>query len=191
MNLDQHLEAILFAAARPLNLKRLAEATKTDFATVEQSLKSLASRLEASESAIMLQQHGQMYELVTRPEVSDSVACVVGDEVAGELSRPSLETLAILAYCGPLSRPELEQIRGVHSSMILRNLMLRGLVEEKEDTRLGQPTYVVTFDFLNHLGLPGVEALPEYQTLRGHAAIADVLRGLEPAKTESTPSLTL
>ena len=85
----------------------------------------------------------------------------------GELSRPSLEALTILAYRGPLTRPELEQIRGVHSSLILRNLLLRGLIEEKEDARLGQPLYSVTLDFLRHIGLASVEELPSTKNCAG------------------------
>jgi segregation and condensation protein B len=78
-----------------------------------------------------------------------------------------------------MTRPELEQIRGIQSSLILRNLMLRGLVEEKEDTRLGQPMYSITFDFLKHLGLSNVEALPDYEDLRGNSTVSDVLQDLE------------
>ena len=84
---------------------------------------------------------------------------------ASSVSRPSLEALAVLAYRGPLTRPELEQIRGVQSSMILRNLMIRGLVEMKEDLRLGQPVYRVTVDFLKHIGADRVESLPDFEKL--------------------------
>ncbi len=127
----------------------------------------------------MLQQHGNEAEPVTRPDAAEAVKNVITMEAVGELSRPSLEALTILAYRGPLTRPELEQVRGVQSSLILRNLMLRGLVEEKEDARLGQPTYAVTFDFLNALGLAGVTDLPDYAELRGHATIQDVLSDIQ------------
>ena len=136
----------------------------------------------------MLQEHGNDVELVTRPELAEVVKQVAKVDMQGELTRPSLETLTILAYRGPLTRPELEQIRGVQSSMILRNLMLRGLVEEKEDMRLGQPMYAVTFDFLNHLGLSSIQALPEYEQLRGHAAVADILTQLEQTSPSSIAS---
>lgn len=183
MKLESLLETLLFAAGKPLTVKRLAEITNASADEVHAALLALQSRLDGSESGIMLQQNGHAYELVTRPEAAEIVSHVVREEAAGELTRPSVETLSILAYCGPMTRPELEQIRGVHSSMILRNLMMRGLVEEKEDERLGQPMYAVTFDFLNHLGLSGVEALPDYAALRGHAAITDVLHDLETQKS--------
>lgn len=175
MNLEATLEAILFAAAKPFSIKRLAELADASTQEVKDAFGRMADALDEAESGIMLQQNGYEVEFVTRPETAEIVKKVVRAEAYGELTRPSLEALTILAYRGPLTRPELEQIRGVQSSLILRHLMLRGLVEEKEDTRLGQPTYAVTFEFLNHLGLPSIEALPEYEELRGHAAVSDVL----------------
>lgn len=179
MNISSQLEAILFAAGKPFSIKRLAELVVASVDEVNDGLKELGETLDDRTSAVMLQKHGHDVELVTRPDVAEIVKQVASSEASGELTRPSLEALTILAYRGPMTRPELEQVRGVQSSMILRNLMLRGLVEEKEDTRLGQPIYAVTFEFLNALGLPSVESLPEYDTLRGHAAIQDILADLE------------
>lgn len=178
MTLAATLEAILFVSAKPWSVKRLAELTSASAEDVQAGITELVARLDASASGVMVQRHGHDVELVTRPEHADIVKQIVRSDAQGELTRASLETLTILAYRGPLTRPELEQIRGVHCSLILRNLMMRGLVEEKEDGRLGQPTYAVTFDFMNHLGIPSVEALPDYESLRGHAAIADVLSSL-------------
>ena len=146
MTLDLTLEAILFAGAKVFSTKRLAELSGASVEDVDAALTQLDERLASS--SIMLQRVGNDVQLVTRPEHVDAVKKVATDEVTGELTRASLEALTILAYRGPLTRPELEQIRGVHSSIILRNLELRGLIEEKEDTRLGQPVYAVTFDFM-------------------------------------------
>jgi segregation and condensation protein B len=189
MNLEASIEAILFASAKPFSIRRLAELTSASTQDIEAALTAMAGALNEAESGVMLQRNGNDVELVTRPELADVVSKVVHVETHGELTRPSLETLTILAYRGPLTRPELEQVRGVQSSMILRNLLMRGLIEEREDTRLGQPTYAVTFDFLNHLGVSSVEELPDYDALRGHAAVADVLAQLEPAPAASTESL--
>jgi segregation and condensation protein B len=184
MELDAKLEAIMFAAAKPFTLKRLAELSGASADDVRSAVRNLSTRLEESGGGLMLQENGHEVELVTRPEVAELVSTVVKAEAAGELTRPSLEALTILAYRGPLTRPELEQIRGVQSALILRNLMIRGLVEEKEDSRLGQPTYAVTFEFLNHLGVPSVEALPDYSELRGHQAVADILADMESESTQ-------
>jgi segregation and condensation protein B len=171
------LEAILFAGAKAFSVRRLSELCGFSVEDVEAALTALDERLASS--SIMLQRAGNDVQLVTRPEYADAVKKVAADEVTGELTRASLEALTILAYRGPLTRPELEQIRGVHSSIILRNLELRGLIEEKEDTRLGQPVYAVTFDFIRHLGLKSVEELPKYDELRGHENVVDMLRDLE------------
>ncbi len=178
MTLDSLIEAILFAAARPLRLKYLAEVTHTPLDLVRDAITTLRQRLDETQSGIMLQQQSQEVELVTRPEAAASVASVTHAETQGELTRAGLEALSILAYCGPLTRPELEQIRGVQSALILRNLMLRGLIEQADEEHLGQATYAVTFQFLNHLGLPDVEALPEYTELRGRGATAQDMQAL-------------
>jgi segregation and condensation protein B len=175
-DLAKQLMAILFAGARPFSVRRLGELCGVSTKEVEAAFEELGTTLEAL--PLMLQVSGNDVQLVTRPEYADVVKQVVRDELAGELSRPSLETLTILAYRGPLTRPELEQIRGVHSSVILRNLLLRGLIEEKEDARLGQPTYTVTFAFIQHLGLKSLEELPEYDALRGHEHVVDILKEL-------------
>ncbi|MFA6447060.1 MAG: SMC-Scp complex subunit ScpB [Patescibacteria group bacterium] len=182
MNLDQLIEATLFAAARPMTLRKLAELAKAEAEDVKKAVADLAERLDEG-SGLMLQNYGNEVELVTKPEAAEIVKTVVKDDEQGELTRASLEALTILAYRGPMTRPELEQVRGVQSSLILRNLMIRGLVEQKEDERLGQPTYAITFDFLKHLGLKSVTDLPDYQALRGHTAIVDMLNQLnEPEK---------
>jgi segregation and condensation protein B len=179
MNLSYQLEAILFTAARPFTIKRLAEILDVASKDIEDALAEYEKRLEST--SLMLQRVGADILLVTRPEYAEVVQKIARDEIHGELTRPALEALTILAYRGPLTRPELEQIRGVHSSMIIRNLLLRGLVEEKEDTRLGQPTYTVTSDYVRHLGLKSLEELPRYEELRGHSNVVDVLKDLEEA----------
>lgn len=179
MKLESCLEAVLFAAAKPLTVKRLADFLSVAAEDIEVALTLLSEQLSARHSGLQLIRHGSEVELVTSSAYAEQVKKVVQDEVSGELSRPSLEALAILAYRGPMTRPELEQIRGVQSSLILRNLMLRGLVEVTEDARLGQPLYRVTIDFLRYIGVDGVESLPEYPVLHSHAGVEDALRELE------------
>lgn len=174
MTLDTLLEAALFAAARPLRLKQLSDITHVDPEDVVKALQALERRLDSAQSGLMLQQNGQAVELVTRPEAADIVATIAYTETHGELTRAALEVLSILAYCGPMTQPELEHIRGVHSSVILRTLLMRGLVEQKEEERLGQPLYTVTFQFLHHLGIPSTKELPDYDVLRGHETVRDV-----------------
>jgi segregation and condensation protein B len=96
------------------------------------------------------------------------------------LSQPSLEALTIIAYRGPIAKLELERIRGVNCSLILRHLLLRGLVEEKLDKTKNENFYTVTHDFIRFLGLGSVTELPDYEKLNQAEAINSVLE----AKTE-------
>lgn len=178
-NLEAQIEAILFATAEPMTIRKLGSILGAKKNVIESAAKSLAHRLDDETSGLRLIVKEEKIELVTSPETSDFVRKALKQDVQGELTKPSLEALTILAYRGPMTRPELEQIRGVQSSMILRNLMMRGLVETKDETRLGQPLYAVTVDFLKHIGIAKQEDLPDFQKLSQHAAIEDVLADLE------------
>lgn len=176
---EQLIEAVLFMSPRPLTIRKIASLVDISVEEVEQALAELEERLQKG-SGLMLQQNDKEIALVTHPEASDVVKQMIKEDSAGgELSKASLEALTILAYRGPMTRPELEQVRGVQSALILRNLLVRGLVEQRADERLGQPVYAVTMDFLKHLGMARVEDLPDYEKLRGNAAIADVLNEME------------
>lgn len=189
-DLSALIEALLFASAQSMTVKRLADITNSGKQDVKQALSELQGRLETGGSGLMLIIQGEEAELVTRPEMSEAVRSVLKAEMQGELSRPSMEALAILAYRGPMTRPELEQIRGVQSALILRNLMLRGLVDMKEEVKLGQPMYAVTIDFYKHLGLAKPEELPEYESLRGNSAVTQALEELEEPDTAKAKDST-
>ncbi len=189
MTLEAKLEAILFAVAQPLTVKRLAELADAKADQVKEALERLAEHLKHEAGGLQLALHGQEAELVTKPDAAEAVRAALKQEAQGELTRPSLEALAVLAYRGPLTRPELEQIRGVQSALILRNLMMRGLVEVKEDARLGQPIYGVTLDFLKYLGADRVESLPDFETLHANASVEQVLDELNAP--EEPPSATV
>lgn len=187
MKLASQIESMLFVSVKPLSIRKIADITERSAEDVQAALHELKVRLDKEGSGIMLQELGHEVELATRPEADVWARRVIKAETQGELTRPSLETLTILSYRGPMTRPELEQIRGVQSALILRNLMLRGLVEEKETGPLGLPTYAVTFDFLNALGLKSVEALPQYEELRGHAVVQELLADLEKNEKNNQP----
>jgi segregation and condensation protein B len=128
--------------------------------------------------------------MATAQETADLVRDFMKDETTGELTKPSLETLTIVAYRGPLTKAEIEQVRGVNCSMILRNLMMRGLVESMGEHGNPLTQYRVTMDFLRFLGLSSVEELPDYDTLRSSENVRRVLEeskeevAAEPAPTD-------
>ena len=99
------------------------------------------------------------------------------DETSGELSQASLEALTIIAYRGPISKTELERIRGVNCSLILRNLLLRGLIEEKNSASGEDKIYSVSLDFIRFLGIENIKQVPDYERLNKDQTISDFLAG--------------
>jgi segregation and condensation protein B len=190
MNLDALLEALLFAMAQPVGVRKLATLSDRKPEEVKEALQALQKRLDDAEGGVQLMLNGEEAELVTHPDAAEAVRAALKQEMHGELTRPSLEALAILAYRGPLTRPELEQIRGVQSALILRNLMMRGLVEQSEDQRLGQPLFAVTSEFLKSIGTSQLEDLPDYASLHTQRAVEQVLNELNPP-TENKPNTSL
>ena len=122
-------------------------------------------------------------QMVTAGYNAKLVKDFIKEETTGELTRAALETLTIVAYRGPITRAELEQIRGVNCAVILRHLLIRGLVESIENKKKMQTTYNVTFDFLRFLGLNQQSELPDYDKLNSSESLQ---RMLEAAKQSAT-----
>ena len=95
-----------------------------------------------------------------------------------------METLTVIAYRGPISKGELEIIRGVSCGLILRNLMIRGLIDEEVDSKIKQSKYRISMEFARHLGLPSVESLPEYERLHSHEVVQTLLAQQLPIAAE-------
>lgn len=169
------IESILFVAARPLSLKKLAEICGISKEEAAKAVEAISARFNVEGSGVRLLRLGDDVQMSTAPEASGTVQDFLKDETTGELTKPSLETLTIVAYRGPISKPELEQIRGVNCSLILRNLMMRGLVEALGEAGRPDARYRVTMDFVRFLGVSSVEDLPDYEKLRSHENIVRVL----------------
>lgn len=165
MSIDQRLESILFVATKPLTVRRLADALHVKPEEVEQALQSLTAKWNQGESGIRVLQQGTQVQFVSAAESSAEVTEYLKEEQAGELTRASLETLTIIAYRGPISKVQLDTIRGVNCSLILRNLLIKGLIESKTHKDKMQTSYNVTIDFLRHLGLTDITQLPDYEKL--------------------------
>jgi len=179
MSVKSEIESLLFVSSRPLSAKRLAEASGHSKKEVEEALEALAADYDAREaSGVMLLRNGDEVQMATAPDNAEMVKTFLKDESFGELTRPALETLTIVGYRGPLTKAELEQIRGVNCSLILRNLMIRGLVETeggKTDDPTAPATYRVTFDFLRYLGIRQMSELPDFENLRSDENLQKLL----------------
>ena len=117
--------------------------------------------------------------MVSSPENAKLVQGFIKDETTGDLSRPSMETLTIIAYRGPISKIDLDRIRGVNCSLIIRNLLLRGLIEGKVDNKKKETYYSVTFNFIRFLGINDIHELPDYERLNKDDTIDRMLAGEE------------
>jgi segregation and condensation protein B len=173
--LASQLESILFVASKSLSFVRLAKALNAPSEELGAALQILEEKYNREGSGVKLLKNNDEYQLVSSPENREVAEQFLKAEISGELTRPQLETLTVISYCGPITKPELEQIRGVNCSLIIRNLMMRGLVKELDDLTVLVPTYQVTIDYLRHLGLNSVNELPNYAELHRHEYVVNAL----------------
>jgi len=174
-SLKSQIESLLFITNQPLTLKRLASLVKSEKEAVEKAVAELTTDYKASERGIRLQRIADKVQMVTDAQSAKLVKDFIKEETTGELTRASLETLTIVAYRGPVSRAEIEQIRGVNCAIILRHLLIRGLVESSADKKQMQTLYNITFDFLKFLGLSQPSELPDYEKLNSSESLAKIL----------------
>ncbi len=175
------IESVLFIATKPMSAKQLAKVLGESEANVREAVTALVASRNASASGIHVLVNGDDVQLVTNPDYAEAVKAVSRVELDQELTRPSVETLTIIAYRGPVTKPEVEAIRGVNCSLILRNLMMRGLIDERDDVVKMQPVYSLSSDALRFFGVHSVSELPDYATLHSNARIDQLLAGLAPA----------
>lgn len=164
--LDARIEAILFVAPAPVTIGALAEALGVSNNEVEQGLQQLGRNL-ANGRGLRLQRHEGRYQLTSAPELAEEVEKFLGLEATARLSRAALETLAIVAYRQPITRPGVDAIRGVNSDGVIKSLLSKGLIQEVGRAEgPGRPIlYGSTQDFLQHFGLNSLDELPPFELL--------------------------
>lgn len=177
--LKSGIEALLFASAAPLSADRIRsifdEAAREQ---VETQLQALVQEYDSRNGGIMLVEVAGGYQLATRPDYASWIRKFRSVKVSSKLSKPALETLAIVAYKQPITRTEVEAVRGVNIGGIMRNLMERRLVKivGKKDVP-GKPLmYGTTPEFLQYFGLKDLSALPtlkEFQELEAGEEIME------------------
>ncbi|MEK7551953.1 MAG: SMC-Scp complex subunit ScpB [Patescibacteria group bacterium] len=162
--LDSQIEAILFSRGEPIATKKLTEVLEKSHAEIEDGLGILRQKMEGR--GIKLITLNDKVMLGTDPNFSSLISKINKEEMEKELGKASLETLSVIFYKGPISKKEIEYIRGVNSSYILRNLAIRGLIEKTNDENSRSGLYKITFDLLTNLGLKNIDELPEYKEMR-------------------------
>ncbi len=164
-NLEKQVEAILFWYGEPVKIKKLVQILEKTEEEISSALKTLESSL--SGRGIALISKDDEVALGTSKDFSDLIEKITKEELVKDLGRAGLETLSIIIYQGPISRAEIDYIRGVQSNFILRNLMIRGLVEKIPNPKDQRSfLYRPTFDLLNYLGVSKIEDMPEFEKAR-------------------------
>ena len=160
------LESILFVADSPVAPTQLAKVLPVDLNRIESGLEALAHLYEQTGRGLRLQTRDGKYLLITRPAVAAVIENFLNLDTTAKLSTPALETLAVIAYRQPITRMQIEAVRGVDSAGVLRSLVQRGLVEETGRLEVaGRPfLYGVTDLFMQHFGLTKIEDLPPLQS---------------------------
>jgi len=180
-NLLAKIEAVLFAYGEPISLERLAKILNMEQTELESAITNLETELARPERGVFLIKNLGKIQLATKPELTKLLEDIVKQEFTEELTPAALETLSIIAYAGPISRADIEYIRGVNSSFTIRNLLLRGLIERSIDPkRANAYIYNASFDLIKRLGLLKVEDLPNY------AKYKEMVKNLHEASINQT-----
>jgi segregation and condensation protein B len=160
LTLAAKIEAMLFVSAEPVPVAQLANALDVNSTVVERGLKELEDSLAAR--GLRLQRHAGRVQLTTAADLASLVEKFLGLEAVTHLSRAALETLAIIAYQQPCTRPQVDSIRGVNSDSMMKSLLSKGLIQESGRTDgPGRPIlYSTAPEFLQHFGLNSLTELP-------------------------------
>ncbi len=175
-SLKGRIEAILFVAGEAVSIRDLAKALQVDEKGLKAVLNEIGSEYDYEQRGFMLKRFGDKVQLATRPMYSEDVLRLLQPVQQQSLSQAAMETLAVVAYKQPVTRAEVEQIRGVKCDYSLQSLMMKDLIQEagRKDT-IGRPIlYATTDKFLSHFGIQGLEDLPPLpETESGAAEVKD------------------
>lgn len=184
MTLDQKIEAILFFKAEPVSLKKVGQMLAVEEDDIKQGLTILEEKLSGRGIKILYKDDKVM--LGTIPEMGELIETIIKEELSKDLGKAGLETLSIVLYRGPIVRSKIDYIRGVSSTFILRNLLVRGLVERvsnPEDQR--SFLYKPTFELLSYLGISRVEDLPEYENVKKETEEFEIQKAGDEVETDN------
>lgn len=164
LSLSAIIEALLFIAPGPVTPNQIATVLEVSINKVEAAISELETlyKADSGKRGLRIRYHQGRIQLATAPEASPAIEKYLGLESTTRLSHAALEALAIIAYTEPVTRPQIDAIRGVNSDGVLKNLLSKGLIEEvgRADAP-GRPfLYTTTTDFLGHFGISTLSELP-------------------------------
>lgn len=164
MNIKSILESLLFSWGEPLDIKEISKVLNTPVHSITPVLEEMISEYRKDKSrGLLIQKFGNSYQLTTKKENFEYIESLLQTTVNKTLSNAAMETLSIIAYKQPVTRVEIEQIRGVKCSQVVKGLEDKGLIEEIG--RLDKPgrplVYATTDEFLRHFNLGSIDDLPQ------------------------------
>lgn len=168
MNLDSYIETVLFLEGEPVKIKKLAEILDKSEKEINEALEILEQKLENRGIRLIKKDVPEQcgasdIMLSTAPEASKICEEISKEEFNKDIGKAGVEVLSVIIYRGPVSRPEIDYIRGVNSSFTLRNLMVRGLIERKTNPKDNRSfVYSPSFKLLQYLGINSINKLPQY-----------------------------
>lgn len=165
--IEKQIEALLFVSGEPLEFSKIAEILEVDVNQIPEIIDNLKNDYILNSRGLTLLIFDNKVQLTTSKETSGVIEKFLQKTLKEDLTPAALETLAIIAYKGPITRAEIDNIRGVNSSYIIRNLLIRGLIDREVDPhRANAFIYKISFDFLRKMGVEKIEDLPDYQKFR-------------------------
>ena len=174
------LESLLFVSGEPLKIPRLVKLIGAEKGEVEAAIAALERFYAETAGGLVLMRKDDEIQLVTRPENAGFVDQLFKSEIQEALSPAALEVLSIIAYRSPITRAEIEMIRGVNCSYTIRNLLLRGLIDRIDNPKDSRGyVYKVSFELLKKLGIEKVQNLPDFENLSKDERVDSIIRQVE------------
>lgn len=186
MTLDAQIESVLFWKGEPMSEKKLAEILKKTEEEIRIAIAELETKFEGR--GVQLIRKGHEIMIGTRSEMGPLIEALIKEDLMRDLGKAGLETLSIILYRGPVSRRDIDYIRGVNSQFVLRNLLVRGLIEKvphPDDQRTF--LYKPTFELLGYLGISSLEQLPEFDDVRKEINVHEQKQNEEHHSSEVAP----
>lgn len=164
-SISQKIEAILFWKAEPVSVKKLAQLLEIKDVEIREGLAQLKNNLQ--NRGLALVETDEEVMLGTAKELSPLIERLTKEELTRDLGKAGLETISIVLYQGPISRADIDYIRGVNSQFIVRNLLIRGLVERIDNPQDARSfLYKPALQLLSHLGISNIKDLPEFEVVK-------------------------
>lgn len=170
------IESILFARGEEMSLSQLVKIVEVKKAEITTAVEELVAEYKERQKGFGIIKNGESFQMVTNPQNAEFVEKTIKKNLQENMSRTALEVLAIVAYRGPVSRADIEAIRGVNSSFTLRNLLMRGLIvrSTNENDQRGY-LYNISTDFIKKMGMGQIEELPNYEGLSQDKRVESII----------------